>query len=248
VAAAVAVGLSNLTVDHPKPKTASSRLEPSREPSGAPATIIATPHAAVVKPHPAPSASGAPAGWGRYESRELGVSFLFPHPGANTELQFLTPKDTGERGYGFEWWAERTETFNPDLGRGWTYSFAAAHTTDYSVGRHAWITNIERWYWKGSSTRVVLPGGQKHVTVKPLRTVKTASGLEGLIFDPRQHPGLAESMNDRPGGRAAVINLPRGYDDKVLGVTFYFYDKTSLDDIERVLESVTVSKDGPSYR
>lgn len=246
VAAAVAVGLTTLGTGNPSPRAASS--------PNAPAQTSAPEVTSTSSPTPTPSASPTsapvsyPAGWKRYSSKELGLSFMFPTPGSTTNYELLLPGKRTRHGYGFEWWAERGETYDADLGRGWTYAFAAVHTTDFAVGRHTWITDLDRWYWDGSTTMIVWSEDTDPVAVSALRTVKTAAGLDGLIFDPRQTKGTREAMNDHPGGRVAMLNLPKSYDANVRGITFYFYEKTSVDDIERALESVELSPDGPSYR
>lgn len=244
-ATTVAVGLATLDRKDPRPQGAPSPAAQAESPTPE-ATTTSSPTPAT-SPTPASSPVSYPSSWKRYSSRELGISFVFPSPGTNAAFEFIDAQKSGDAGYGFEWWAERPETYDKDLGRGWRYSFAAAHTKDFSVGRHGWITDLDRWYWKGSNTMVVWSDARDAVDVEPLRTVKTSIGLNGLIFDPRGTV-FAEWMNDHPGGRVAMLNLPASHDRNVRGITFYFYEKTSVDDIEKVLRSVELSPDGPSYR
>ncbi len=69
------------------------------------------------------------------------------------------------------------------------------------------------------------------VGVQPLRVVSRSDGLQGIIFTPDYMKGP---------GTSAVLNLPDGYWPKIKVISFYFADQVLLDDIEAVLDSVSI--------
>jgi len=38
--------------------------------------------------------------------------------------------------------------------------------------------------------------------------------------------------------RVAILNFPEDHHDRIKSITFYFYDETDLEDIEKVINSV----------
>jgi hypothetical protein len=104
------------------------------------------------------------------------------------------------------------------------------------VGRDRWFTDIIRWFYDGKVQKYyVIYGGSKQpqVEVQPLRVIIRGDGLQGIIFTPEYMRGT---------GTSAVLSLPDGYLPKIQVISFYFPDPVSLDDVEMVLNSVSIKR------
>ena len=155
--------------------------------------------------------------WAVLGSHEAGITFKYP-----VGQQML--EDTH---YSFREWPDRTwdptgtlyewNGFRAD--KGWHYAFAGGVSDDAKMGRQLWVTDKVRWNEENAG--------------EALLVITRDDGLQGAVFEPYMfmHPDEVDLV--------ATLNFPDGYHEKLKGVTFYFYEETSLDIIEQVIKSVT---------
>jgi hypothetical protein len=184
---------------------------------------------ATVTPSPEPTRTG----WLSLQSDDIGVSFEFPPVTGEVSYEYM---DWGEHefdpaGIGVTW--ESTGS--------WNYAFAGCVSQDFKIGREGWPTDSIRWRQEGETYFVDFPLGNS-LQVTPLRVVSHPAGVQGIIYDPNPSYWGDMAINPDKADRAAVLNLPAGYDPKIECLSFYFYDETPLDTIEAVLLSVKFTR------
>ena len=188
-------------------------------------------------PTAAPTATPSPeptrTGWLSLESEELGLAFEFPPvPGeVSYEYGLWGDHDWDPAGTSLIW-----ESVGP-----WTYAFAGCVSEDFKIGRSGWPTDSIRWREEGGNAFIDFPVGRS-LQVTPLRVVSHPAGVQGIIYDPNESYWGEMSINPEEVDRAAVLNLPEGYDPAIQCLSFYFYEETPLDTIEAVLLSVRFSR------
>ena len=205
-------------------------------PSAATTATIATPEAAH-KFYMAPllnAANPVPEDWPSFESPELGIQFRFPPLPGETSYEYHSwPEREGDpTGTLAEWQVTRDAPHE-------TYTFAACESEDMQVGRERWFTDVTRWYFDETLQKyfIVYAGPNRpQVEVQPLRVMTRDDGLQGIIFTPPA-PSIMSGV-----GTSAVLNLPDGYSPKIKVISFYFTDPVSLDEIDMVLNSVSIKR------
>ncbi|MBN1312103.1 MAG: PASTA domain-containing protein [Anaerolineae bacterium] len=167
--------------------------------------------------------------WMALTSPELRVSFEFPPL-------------SGEVTYVYNEWPE--QDYDPTgtlvewsvMREGGGSTFAGCASSNLQVGREASPTAILDWSVDEQSQQYSIQWAVgKSSPVEPLRVVERADGLQGLIYTCGDVFIYGEGIG--LVGTCAALSLPDGLAVNTMG--FYFVDEISLDDVERVLQSVS---------
>jgi hypothetical protein len=217
------------------PKPPPTGDQPAASGPSAPAAT-ATP-AAAHKSYMAPVLSAAhpvPAEWPSFESPELGVQFRFPPLPGEVKYEFNDwPEREGDpTGTLVEWIVSR---------EGGGYTFAAIESENMQVSRGLRFVDITHWSYDAATQEysVTLAGpNHSQYVVEPLLNITRSDGLQGIAFRP------PSPWKDKPGtdGIYALLDLPIENWPKIKVISFYFSDPVSLDDVEAVLNSVSIKR------
>ncbi|MCX6812607.1 MAG: hypothetical protein NTW79_03225 [Candidatus Berkelbacteria bacterium] len=186
-----------------------------------------------------PTTTDETASWTKYKSDDLGISFKFPVFTATAKYFLLdgSKGNTGIDGISYGWNIKRTDTENkPD----WTYVFAGGVSQDYSAGKSKWFTENYNWVKKNSKYYLEPFESEVH----PVKEVKAKSGGQAIIItsESDRNAFMGEGENFI-GGSMAVVNFPDSYtkSKKIKSISFYFYDTISVDQIQKVVDSVELA-------
>jgi hypothetical protein len=180
------------------------------------------------------AAKPVPTDWPTFESPELGVQFSFPPLPGQVKYEFNNwPEREGDpTGTLVEWIVSR---------EGGGYTFAAIESENMQVGRGLRFVDITNWSYDAAAQKysVTLAGpNHSQYVVEPLFSVNRLDGLQGIVFRP------PAPWKDKPGtdGIYALLNLSIEGRPKIKAISFYFPDPVSLDEVEAVLNSVSVKR------
>lgn len=183
---------------------------------------------------PGPSVYAAsvptPKGWREYTYPSIGLRFAYPPlPGSVAE------NSRAADGVRHSWIIRRTDRCNP-RGECRAYEFAAVN--DGCPESAPWPTFAHRWIETQTAHTISTCAGKDSFPLKKaLRTVERPDGLRGIVYDANVWFGDARV----PGAIAAVLNFPAAYHDRYEAVAFYFDDPISLDTVETLLKTVTLT-------
>lgn len=167
--------------------------------------------------------------WAKLESEKLSISFEYPLPAGEATffMDEWPDRDFDPTGTSYGWSLLTTE--------GWRYTIAGGVSNDFMAGREGWFTDSYQLIQEQDKYYLDQPFDRK-TEISPLKAVERDDELIGLIYEASFEPFIKGTK------QAAILNFPNDFHPKLASITFYFHDKTPLEDIEKVIRSVEISE------